>query len=57
MATIIEVVVDELCNRAVTITPIIRPQTGLLKILLFLKADPAALPINYLRIRKKHVLD
>ena len=42
--TTIEVVVDELWTRTVARIPIIKPATGLLKILFEAKASPAAFP-------------
>ena len=44
---IIEVVVEELCSRTVTNTPIIKPATGLDNISLPRNTCPAVLPINY----------
>ena len=44
MDTTIDVDVDEDCTRTVANTPIIRAAIGLDKILLFVKAFPAALP-------------
>ena len=40
IATTIDVVVEELCNKTVTSTPIIKPAIGLMEILLDLKASP-----------------
>ena len=44
MVTTIDVVVDELCSNTVARIPIIRFDTGLLRIALLEKAFPAALP-------------
>lgn len=46
MLTTMDVVVEELCNNTVASTPIMRPATGLDRILFSLKALPAALPIG-----------
>jgi len=45
IATTIDVVVEELCKRTVTRTPIIRSAIGLLSISLLWNASPAFLPI------------
>jgi hypothetical protein len=44
---IIEVVVEELCSRTVTNTPIIKPATGLDNILFSWNAFPAVFPVNH----------
>lgn len=44
MLTTIDVVVLELCNNTVAITPIMRPATGFERILFSEKAFPAVLP-------------
>ena len=46
MVTMIEVVVEELCNSTVASTPIIRSAMGFLRMMLDRKASPAALPRN-----------
>ena len=46
MLTTIDVVVDELCTNTVAKIPIMRPATGLLRILFDAKASPAAFPPN-----------
>jgi len=44
---IMEVVVEELCSRTVTNTPIIKPATGLDNILFSWNAFPAVFPVNH----------
>ena len=46
MLTTMDVVVEELCTNTVAKIPIMSPATGFLRILLDLKASPAAFPPN-----------
>ena len=53
MVTTIDVVVDELCSSTVARMPIIRFDTGLLRIALLENAFPAALPNNRMYFSNK----